>query len=794
MPQKFGASIQNNFNQGLKTEFTGLNFPENACTETSNCVFERIGNVHRRSGFDFEVNGSYLNTPLVNNAISTFVWTNVGGDGETKIYVLQVGGTLYFYQFTNATLTNPMSHTILGITIDIFSFVANTGTFDATKECQFASGNGFLFVYHPSCDPFFCTYNAGNITGTVITVQIRDFLGIPEPGVAFNYRPLSLSAEHEYNLENQGWTIGEGWSATSSTIITLSPGSYALSLTGIQGTPNLGDQFFGYIGFHGSNGHSGGAGADVTIVGTVAGYVPGVSLTVGITTLAFQNPAYAGLPSSVLPDGPGIIINQASAGLINTWHSAIGNYPSNSDIWWLFKNSSDIFDPAATVGNVTTDTSQAPQGHFILNAFQQQRSAISGIAGLTDITTTVRPTTGTWFEGRVFYAGVNAASQASGDAFYYTWTENIYFSQIITPGDSTSFGNCYEINDPTSETLSDILPSDGGVIVIQGSGAIYKLFPVVNGLLVFAANGIWFITGSQGIGFTATDYTITKLSGIQSISGTSYVDVLGYPVFWNEESIYSVSPSKEGQGLAVNNLGLTTINSFFADIPLSSKQYARGSYNPLTYEIQWVYNSNQAVDIITSYNFNSVLVFNTITNAFYPWAISEGNSIVHDVTYIVAPGGSNTSDPVFKYLASKLIAGVYNMSFAEEMDDTNWVDWFSTGTPLNYTSTFTTGYALHGEGYRKFQPSYINVYSNNLVNTSYIIQGVWDYALQPDSGKYSSKQLVQNYISTANFNIIRRRHRIRGNGYVLQYLITSVPGQPFDIIGWSVQETQNASA
>ena len=146
------------------------------------------------------------------------------------------------------------------------------------------------------------------------------------------------------------------------------------------------------------------------------------------------------------------------------------------------------------------------------------RSGVSGIAGLTSIVTTIRPRTGTWFQGRVFYAGVDASQQATGDAQYYTWTENIYFSQIITPGDNTEFGYCYEINDPTSETLFDLLPSDGGVINIQGSGSIYKLFPVVNGLLVFAANGIWFITGSQGIGFTATVYTVTKLSGVQSIS------------------------------------------------------------------------------------------------------------------------------------------------------------------------------------------------------------------------------------------------------------------------------------
>jgi len=51
-------------------------------------------------------------------------------------------------------------------------------------------------------------------------------------------------------------------------------------------------------------------------------------------------------------------------------------------------------------------------------------------------------------------------------------------------------GNCYQVNDPTSDQLFDLLPTDGGVIVIQGCGSIYKLFPLQNALLVFAANGV----------------------------------------------------------------------------------------------------------------------------------------------------------------------------------------------------------------------------------------------------------------------------------------------------------------
>ena len=95
MAQRSSYAVQNNFDQGLKTEFTGLNFPENACTYSDNCTFERIGNVHRRSGFDYELNYTTKSINRAEEAISTFVWTNVGGDGETKVYVLQVEDVIF---------------------------------------------------------------------------------------------------------------------------------------------------------------------------------------------------------------------------------------------------------------------------------------------------------------------------------------------------------------------------------------------------------------------------------------------------------------------------------------------------------------------------------------------------------------------------------------------------------------------------------------------------------------------------------------------------------------------------
>jgi hypothetical protein len=43
------------------------------------------------------------------------------------------------------------------------------------------------------------------------------------------------------------------------------------------------------------------------------------------------------------------------------------------------------------------------------------------------------------------------------------------------------------------------------------------------------------------------------------------------------------------------------------------------------------------------------------------------------------------------------------------------------------------------------------------------------------------------------YRVRYKRVKVRGHGIVLQYKVTSYPGQPFDIDGWSVFETGNQS-
>ena len=772
MPQQLTATVENNFTRGLITDSTGLNFPENAATDTDNCIYTIVGDVTRRLGIDYETNFTTTTIDFTNKAVNQYKWNNVGGDGLTQIVVEQVGSTLYFYRSSSATVASPLSANKLASTIDLTLFTVG-GTFDPAQECQFADGNGYLFVYHPAIDPVYCTYTAGVITAAPIVIKIRDFNGIPD-SLADTTRPITLSDEHSYNLTNQGWLSGNPWLATSASTITIGLGARTFTVAaGIVGV-TLGDVI------------------TLKYLGTVPVYIPPWTLNPGAVILTGTVTGYTGTVMTInFTSGDsgyfgGIATNWAivpsNLGHIGTWHTAIGNYPSNADVWWYFKTTTGVYDPATTVTNQTLNSGNAPRGYYILDAFQQLRSVVGALPSLTNTVTTKRPRTGCWFQGRNWFAGVDAQQAATGDAPYYTWTENIYFSQICI--DSTDFGSCYQTNDPTSERLFGLLPTDGGVITIQGCGSIFKLFPIQNGLLVFAANGVWFITGSQGIGFSANDYTITRISAIQSISGSSFVDVQGLPYFWNEEGIYAVTPAKGG-ALTVEPLTVGTILSFYNDIPVSCKKLAKGAYNPIDYIIQWTYRDIEPTDVTTSYQFNRIMNYNTYNKAFFPYSLAtDTNPYIHGIVYVTGPGGSTSPDPTFKYPSSMGTS----FTFADE-HDTAYIDWNST-VDSNYTSFFITGYKLRGQAIYKFQPQYIQMYSRtNDAASAYKIQGIWDYGNDRNSNRWSTPQLITNNLT--RFNTIFRRHKIRGHGFALQFKVSSADGLPFDIQGWAVVDTVN---
>lgn len=494
---------------------------------------------------------------------------------------------------------------------------------------------------------------------------------------------------------------------------------------------------------------------------------------------------------------------------LTTWDGGRTDLPSSADVWWAYKNSLDAF-AVAVIPLVTLGNTPAPKGHYILDAFNPDRDTASGLSGVTDeyAAGTNRFSTIAFFAGRVWYAGLN----------YQGLSSNIYFSQIIEK--DAQLGHCYQANDPTSEVVPDLLASDGGLISIQDGGSIIKMFPFQGALLIFTTNGIWAIAGSEGVGFSANDFAIQKISSIPALSATSFTESAGSPVWWNSDGIYTVV-SGEGGATQVQSLTDRTIKSLFRDIPLASKSLARGAYNSVENKIHWVYRTTTALDPDDTYEFDAVLTLDTLSSAFSPWTLTSTNDVqIHGVlaveattstlqeVIVVDDSPTNVVDdsgnvviiyeasnpliaPVFKYLVSVAGASNHDFTFAESKDPAllDWAEETSTG--IDFSSSFTTGYKIQGNAQRFFQSNYVFVFlEQETVSGSCLMRGIWDFASNTASNKYSSQQQIYNS-ALLNRTVNFRRLKIRGKGRALQLSFNSETGQPFSIIGWSTFDTVN---
>lgn len=303
-----------------------------------------------------------------------------------------------------------------------------------------------------------------------------------------------------------------------------------------------------------------------------------------------------------------------------TWYKQeTGLYPSNVQTWWamkrpvqatpdnLQKTYLEVFDPEMK-DQITFGNTLAPKGHYIFDAFDIDRSVVSSVGGLEKQTTDgARPKAIEFFAGRVFYAGTRATK----------WGSRIYFSQILERPAQVS--DCHQQQDPTSEDVPDLLPSDGGVIVIPDIADVVKMYSYGDALYVFATNGVWKIAGSDGSGFKANDYAVSKLTSVPGFGQHSFVETDAGLLWWNRSGIWAIAPDQTGLNMQVASLSDPAIKDFFLDIPDESKKYAKGAYNKQSKIVQWIYSEDAPTDITTKYSYDRILNLDTRTGAFYPW-------------------------------------------------------------------------------------------------------------------------------------------------------------------------------
>lgn len=467
------------------------------------------------------------------------------------------------------------------------------------------------------------------------------------------------------------------------------------------------------------------------------------------------------------------------------------DWPSNADVWWYYKitytpggdNAAqpDVFrnnqPDAIAVGNTP-----APKGHFIYSAWQTARSATvdksgAALGGTVPETSSngARPSVVAFYYGRVFYAGVRNNLQAS----------SIYFTQIVERDEQ--YGYCYQQSDPTSEKNFDLLPSDGGVIKIPDIVNIIEMKVFGPSLYIFAANGVWTVTGSNNSSFKATDYQVKKIGDFPALGKNSIIDVGGAPIWWNNDAIYTIEQSGSVYDAQMNNISLQTIQTFFNQIPDEAKLNAKGSFNQLDGLLYWVYRQAPAVSPGDEFRYDHVLVLDVVTKAFYPFSVPVSPCAISGIVAV----RNADNKKIFKILTTGTIAGNSRGLTFSEFNQEDRADWVTESGGIEFLSYFISGYRVRGELLKKFQSNYIAVITDSDPLSSGFIQGVWDYTTNPDSGRFTNPQQVYRpRYYYAGYQ--RARIKMRGNGYSLQFKFYSDGRKPFSVVGWAVFETANA--
>jgi len=390
-----------------------------------------------------------------------------------------------------------------------------------------------------------------------------------------------------------------------------------------------------------------------------------------------------------------------------------------------------------------------------------------------------RPICNTSAFGRVFY-GV--------DNFVY------YSQTLVVP---RAVGNCYQINDPTSDVNPDLLATDGGRIEIDEATGILALFPFRLGILVFAQTGIWYIYGPDG-GFSANNFNVSKISERVLNSALSIVQSEGIVFFLADSGIMQVL-ANEFDNLTVEDISETSIRSWYLSNLVDTGAIAE--YRDREKQIIW-----------TSTTSDIQLVFDVRVPAFYPQRNANSSRQL-------VRGVNTGQDFVFSNYQTSGTTCSYN--FARD----NSSDFKDFGT--DQVAYLVSAYETLGKFSHKKAITYCTVFFNRTESqitsvdtngdfvydspSSCLFQSRWDFDDSNAYGKWtglttnesgSGKKMqlydpmrrgfipdVIPWTMDTGESVIRRKIKIRGNGDAVQFRFEAQPENDMQLLGYSVNFT-----
>lgn len=797
MPNKAGSFY--NLSGGLNTEASLLDFPAGFSVDERNYTIERDGSRRRRKGLELEAGGSEIDisaTPPGGSAYSVHKWRNAGNIPQNDYIVVQTGRYLRFY-----VDEHPVSTSALASYVDLenFRLISSPIADVAASVVDAASGRGHLFVVGKHLTPFYIeldtSVSPNLITAYPIDIKERDFEGAQD-GITDVTTPATAVASHTYNLMNRGWTSDMISSFVSSQ--SHQPAKNMIPWLGLQRglTPSNYYNEDGVRTFAPNKlvselfqdataplGHFIRNPFDTTRLA-----IPGAPVAYNITTWSISGTG----------SGPQTItITTASAhGLAaGDYVTIVGNLayylgynPPDTQRSYTFNGYRHV--DAVPTTTTFTITLSGPSYFDNWNSGQYAQLGTvytSAVENPEGYNSTSRPTATSFFAGRVFYAGTPFKHLAT----------RIFYSQVVET--DTQYGKCYQVADPTDERISDIVPTDGGVINIPEANNVIKLLPYGASLLIFASNGVWQL-GPGGDGyFSGTSYSVRKITEIGATNPRAIVVAEGIPIYWGYSDIFAIVQDPNTGFLVTQNLSNTKINKFYNDIPHDFKFTSAGVYDDKSKTVVWLYGEP----------YTSALLYDMKFQAFVPYTFGVvGMGELRELLCLTPfPDGEI---PKVRYITTNTVAT--SLTF-NTLTDSTFADIGSAEEP----AYLLTAYDSAGDPQPHQQAPYITVFSRK-TETGYTVSGDsytpigasstkmqarWDWADASIAGKWGMPQEVYRrarlYIpsdpSTDTFAdgapLLVTQNMVRGRGRTLQLKFTAGQGKDSWIQGFKVYYTKN---
>jgi hypothetical protein len=791
-PQQYSQKTVNTFIKGLYTEASVMTYPENTSSDELNFDLLIDGTRRRRRGIAYEDN--YQNSTFAvasGDLIHNETWTNVSGIGGTEFLVVQHNNMVYFYDKSLDTISAGQK----SFSIDLNNYSANNSYSVSSTYINTASVTGYLIIVSPAIDPIRVEYipNDDNITVSKIKIQIRDleYLGMSS-NITFisrtsNLVTVTVNTPHYYNA---GDTV-----EIDSSIFQFN-GTFTLA-----GAPTSTTMTYTLAGANFSS-----TAASGLAIKEVAPETPPTAITNNYLYDLFNQGWYS--------DN-----NGRSGNAFDYWDNTRADFPPRNKSWWAGKNTSNDQDIDQYL-KIEYGNTLAPNGHFILDFFNQNRSAASSINNLTTVVETARFNSVAPYAGRVWYAGLDS-SKNGGKIFYSKTIES-----------EKDFGLCYQKEDPTSEDTPGLVDSDGGYIIIPEASSIQALFTTGSILYVLAANGVWVVGGVDQV-FKATEYYVSKISSFGISSKRTLINVADSPVYWDTSGIYTVS-IKESTPYVTSMSD--NIRSFYDAISSDNKKDATAVFDRLGKRIIWMYSSE--TETVPNKK-TKILIYDLNLQAFFPWDISNATGTSpylyggfflsglgsSEVAYNILVGADQvidaSSNTVVETISSTSTVNSDTKFFVRTADgyltvanftDRSFLDWGSA----NYSSYAETAYDFSGSAMLKKNVPYIVSYMRRTeenfipVNEGYvadypsgcIFTVKWD--LSVDSSRWSTPSQLYRMVNYPTVDIndltfsypydtIVARTKIRGKGRVLRMRFESETGKDLNLIGWETVDASNTS-